>query len=61
MSINGVALLEQKSIPNTNSWSSFESIILGEVTLESGSHTVKVDAGGGSYNLDYIELLPIAK
>ncbi len=48
--------LTQVSIPNTGDWSTITVVSSAEVTLTAGSHVLRFETLGGSYNFDNISI-----
>ncbi len=52
-------LIGSDNVSNTGGWQTFETHNVNQVTLTEGLHTLRIDIGGGEFNLNWINLVSI--
>ncbi|MCQ2191705.1 MAG: carbohydrate-binding protein [Paludibacteraceae bacterium] len=61
LSVDGKPLTGIVEVPNTGSWTAYETVSGESVELTEGKHVLKLNVEGAFCNIDYIEFKPVQK
>lgn len=56
--VDGVQTGSSLTFASTGDWQEYQDVILNDITLEAGFHTVRINIESGEFNLNYVNVLP---
>ncbi|MDH7446759.1 carbohydrate-binding protein [Aquimarina sp. 2201CG14-23] len=61
LELDGVAITEVVSVPNTNGWQNYQIIEIKNVSIDNGQHELRVVMDSSGLNFDYTEFISSAQ